>query len=92
VADKLLLQKVEPLENFSLRLFYSNGITGEINVKKILIDAEQGELLNEDKFKSVSIDDKTNDILWGNGFKLCKNASYKIIELKNLASAFKLDL
>jgi len=92
VTDKLLLQKVEPLENFSLRLFYSNGVSGKINVKNILTDAGQNDLLRGNNFYSVSIDEKTNDIIWGNGFTLCKNASYRIIELNNLTSAFKLDL
>lgn len=92
MADKLLLLKVEPLENYSLRLFYSNRVVGEINVKKILLDAGQKELLERDQFHSVSIDKSSNDILWKNGFTLCKNASYRIIELNNIASAFKLDL
>lgn len=86
------LIEVKPLKDQKIYLKYSNGIDGEYSLKKVMQKKEY-EFLNDEKiFKNVSIDKKTNDVCWGNGVLLCKNAIYKQIELMKLAEKLKLDI
>ena len=86
------LVEVKPLNDHKIYLRYSNGLEGEYSLKKVMIKDEYKFLSNDDIFNNVEVDEKTNDIGWGNGITLCKNAIYKQLELIQLAEKLKLDL
>lgn len=86
------LVKVKPLKDHKIYLKYSNGFEGEYSLKKVM-QKEEYEFLNDEKiFAEVKVDEKTNDVTWGNGVLLCRNAIYKQLELMKLAEKLKLDI
>ena len=86
------LVEVKPVDGLLIYLKYSNGVEGEFSLERTAAKKEY-EILKEDSFfKKVYIDSKTNDVTWGEGLSLCKNAIYKQLELKSLMKSLKLDL
>jgi len=85
------LIKVEPKENFNLYVKYSDGVSGEIPCVDMLKKDEYSGIREWDSFKEVRIDSETNDITWQNNVSICKNAVYKIIQLKNMLKNFDID-
>lgn len=83
---------VKPLDDHKIYLKYSNGIKGEYSLKKVMLKDEYKFLSDNKLFSNVEIDPKTNDVGWGNGVTLCKNAIYKQLELMQLAQKLKLDI
>ena len=73
-------------------LKYSDGIEGEFSLEKTVAKQEFKALKDNSCFKKVFIDPETNDVSWGEGLLLCKNAIYKQLELKLLMKSLKLDL
>ena len=86
------LIKVTPKENFVLYLKYSNGTEGEISCADLLKKDEYRNIRNWQDFKQVKIDKNTNDISWPNGVSMCKNAMYRMLELKNLMKSMNIEL
>ena len=86
------LIKVKPLKDHKIYLKYSNGLEGEYSLKKVMTKSEYEFLNNDEIFAKVEVDKETNDVGWGNGITLCKNAIYKQLELMQLAEKLKLDL
>ena len=86
------LIKVKPLKDHKIYLKYSNGLEGEYSLKKVMLKEEYKFLSDDEIFDKVEVDKKTNDVGWGNGVTLCKNAIYKQLELMQLAEKLKLDL
>lgn len=86
------LIEVKPLKEQKIYLKYSNGLEGIYSLAKVM-QKEEYKFLNDEKFfKKVSVDKKTNDVTWGNGVLLCKNAIYKQLELMQLAEKLKLNI
>lgn len=83
---EVVLLEVNPNQDFTLGLKYDDGMEGILEIKKIFEDEKYPELKNWEYFRTVTIDKKTNDIVWDNGAELCKDASYKILSLKSFMS------
>jgi len=86
------LIEVKALKDQKIYLKYSNGLEGIYSLAKVM-QKEEYKFLNDEKvFKKVTVDKKTNDVTWGNGVLLCKNAIYKQLELMQLAEKLKLNI
>lgn len=86
------LVEVKPLKDQKIYLKYSNGLEGIYSLAKVM-QKEEYKFLNDEKiFKKITVDKKTNDVTWGNGVLLCKNAIYKQLELMQLAEKLKLNI
>lgn len=83
---------VKPISESKLFIEYNDGMSGELNISKLLKKDEYTSLKNIEFFSQVYIDEKTKDICWNNGLVLCKNAIYKQLELKSLMSRLKIKL
>lgn len=86
------LIEVKPLKDQKIYLKYSNGLEGSYSLKKVMLKDEYKFLNDENIFKKVTVDKATNDVTWGNGILLCKNAIYKQLELMQLAEKLKLNI
>ena len=82
------LIEVKALKDQKIYLKYSNGLEGIYSLAKVM-QKEEYKFLNDEK---VTVDKKTNDVTWGNGVLLCKNAIYKQLELMQLAEKLKLNI
>lgn len=85
------LLSIKPNKDFTLDLLYDDSISGKLEIHKILEDEQFSELDKWEYFKTVTIDDRTNDIVWDNGATLCKNASYRILSLKSFMGRLGFD-
>ncbi len=74
--------KVIPFDNFKLYIEFSDGLNGEINFNKMLKRKEYEQLNDLNEFKKVFVDQKTKDITWQCGVKMCKIATRNMLELK----------
>ncbi len=83
---------VKALPDFKIYLVYSNGIEGEINLAHLKKDPNYQNLFKDDNFEKVFIDVKTKEIKWESGESICKNASYRQLELKNLMNKLHIDI
>lgn len=86
------LIEVKPLPNCKVFLKYSNGVQGEYDLSNA-INHDDCKLLRSEKiFEKVYIDEKTNDLCWPGGVRLCKDAIYRQLELKSLMRNLHIDL
>lgn len=81
-----------PIENFCLQLEYSDGLKGEYSCARLINKEESACLANPELFRLVTIDKKSNDLIWPNGFSLCGKALYKQLQLINLMNSFHIDI
>lgn len=84
--------EVKTIGKLKIFVKYSDGLDGEISLSKHQADPGYKQLLDDNYFKTVKINNKSHDICWDNGITLCKNAVYKQLELKQLAKKLKLNL
>lgn len=82
---------VNALKDFTLELEYDDGLKGILSLSRIKDDPNNQRLLDWKFFESVQIDNSTNDIIWDDGLSLCKNASYRILKLNNIAESLGAD-
>lgn len=85
------LIEVKPLNDFKILLKYSNGVSGEYDLSKVIQRNDFKILRSEKIFNQVFIDEKTNDVCWPCGVSLCKNAIYRQIELKSIVNKLHID-
>ncbi len=85
------LVEVKALDDFSIYLKYSDGLEGEYSLSKVIQQKDFASIRDKHIFNKVSIDKKTNDVVWQEGVSLCKNALYKTLQLKNLMKSFCID-
>lgn len=83
---------VKPISENKLFVEYNDGMSGELDISKLLKKDEYSSLQNNEFFEKVYIDEKTKDICWDKNIVLCKNAIYKQLELKSLMKRLKIKL
>ncbi len=76
------ITKVLPLEDKKIFVKYSDGLEGEISLKKLLKRKEYESLKNKDITDSLRIDEETGDVILFEEIKLCKVAMHEILRLK----------
>lgn len=86
------LISVSPLGKDKIYLKYDDELEGEYSLIKLMTKFEYEALLDESMFNSVSVCPTTNDVTWGNGSSICKNALHKQLELLQMARDIGLDL
>ena len=86
------LLEVKPLEKYNLFCRYSDSTEGKISISNLLSKNDFYKLKDIAFFQKVGIDPFTNDISWGEGISLCRNAVYKLITLINLMKKMSIDI
>jgi len=69
---------VSPGVDFKLRVRFSDGYTGELDVNPFLIGGISEKLRDPDIFKTVRVDE-FGGISWANGFDFCPNFLYEYL-------------
>ena len=67
---------VEPLENYTVRLKFADGIEGTVDLSELVGKGVFSAWENIDFFKSVFIDKETHTIAWDGGIDLCPDNLY----------------
>jgi hypothetical protein len=83
---------VKCISNNEIFVKYNDGLEGIINLSFLFKNFLYEELKNSEVFKTVYIDEKTNDICWDKNISICKDMLYNHLKLLNLANNLKLDL
>lgn len=83
---------VKAINENQLYIEYSDGLKGTLDLTKVKSRTEHQIPNSFAGFAKVKIDESTGDFVWENGANICKNASYRILELKRLAKSIKLDI
>lgn len=86
------IKEVKALDNRKIYLEYTDGLNGELDLTKVSKKSEHNIPLSPEEFNQVKIDPVSGDVCWKNGASICKDASYKILDLMRLAKSLKLDL
>ncbi|GJQ63962.1 MAG: hypothetical protein SCALA702_30150 [Melioribacteraceae bacterium] len=69
---------------------YNDGITGELDLKKLANKPQYSKLNDQEYLESFTVDSKSGDIVWEGMEPLCKNALYRQFELKNMMKRLKI--
>ena len=82
---------VEPRQDNSLFIKYSDDTEGEFDCRKLLSNEQFTDLSDWKKFQRVYIHPETFDICWSDDLTICKDAVYRILSLRNLAESFRIN-
>jgi len=84
--------EVKSLSEGVIHIIYDDGVSGDIDVQGVLGNIAYDNLRINGLFDSVFIDSLSGDICWKEGYSICKNGTYKKLELINLLKRLKIDL
>ena len=68
---------VKPLPNYRVRVHFSDGVEGEVDLSDMLGKGVFAIWNDPEKFAQVSIDPQTHTLTWPGGIDLCPDALYK---------------
>ena len=86
------LIEISPKKNMHVFLKYSDGTEGEINLLHLKENNEYKILSDNTEFQKVGIDPNSNDLMWECGISICRDASYKLLKLRNQMKNLRIDL
>jgi len=81
------LIKVKPLNDYKLRLKYSDGVSGELDLSYLVGKGVFSVWKDYQIFKKVRIG-KNGELLWNKGLDLCSDALYLKLTGKNPEEIF----
>jgi hypothetical protein len=70
MAAMVAVTRVEPLEEYRLRLWFDDGSERVVDLSDILWGPMAEPLRDPDYFRRVRVDDELRTIVWPNGFDL----------------------
>lgn len=68
---------VEPLAGYRLRLSFSDGVTGEVDLSDIVGEGVFQALRDPAEFAKVQVDPETHTVAWPGGIDLCPDSLYE---------------
>jgi hypothetical protein len=81
----LRVEEVVPLENYTLRLKFNNGITKDVDLEPELFGEVFLPLRDLDRFRQVYVNPETNTIEWPNGADFAPEFLFEIGNLVETA-------
>ena len=71
------IKSVEPLKDFSVRLFFTDGTKREVDLEPFLRGKVFESLRNNpEKFRAVRVDERSGTIVWENGADIDPDVLY----------------
>jgi hypothetical protein len=80
---------VEPLPEFRVRIKFSDGVEGVVDLSNLAGKGIFSKWLDESYFKSVFIDPESHTIAWPGGIDLCPDALYAEITQRDFSSILR---
>jgi hypothetical protein len=74
--------EAHPLEDKKIFIKYSDGLEGELSLKKLLAREEYKRFKNKDLKTALRIDEESGDVIVFDTIKLCKVAMHEMLRLK----------
>ncbi|MCX6345039.1 MAG: DUF2442 domain-containing protein [Armatimonadetes bacterium] len=68
---------VEPIENCRLRISFTDGLVGEVDLSEMVGKGVFEVLANPDEFAKVYVDEETHTVAWPGGIDLCPDSLYQ---------------
>lgn len=68
---------VEPLENSRLRISFTDGLTGEVDLSDIVGEGVFSALVDPVEFAKVFLDPRTHTVAWPGDIDLCPDSLYQ---------------
>lgn len=81
--------RVEPLGEYRLRLIFTDGFTGEVDLRSRIADRGGvfAALEDTDLFGRIQVDREAGTIAWPNGVDLCPDVVYSLVTGKPIPGA-----
>lgn len=82
----LKVTKVIPRKELKIHVTFSDGVSGEIDIKPFIKGGISDELKDKEFFKTVKLD-QFSGITWDNGFDFCPKVLMQLVQddLKKIA-------
>ena len=68
---------MEPLENSRLRLTFSDGLVGEVDLSDLVGEGVLEALADPAEFAKVFVDAESHTVAWPGGIDLCPDSLYE---------------
>ena len=78
----LRILEVRPLEDKKIFIKYSDGLKGEISLKKLLAREEYKRFKDKNFKECLRIDEESGDVIVFDTIKLCKVAMHEMLRLR----------
>lgn len=82
----------KPLESQKVFLEYNDGLKGELDLSKTIVNNSYDSLKDSEEFKKVFHGKETNELCWPSGVRLCLNALHDKLSLILLMNRLKIDI
>ncbi len=83
--------KVEPLPEFRVRIEFSDGVEGVVDLSNLAGKGIFSKWLDENYFKSVFVDPESHTIAWPGGIDLCPDGLYAEVAQRDFSSILQED-
>jgi hypothetical protein len=77
---------VEPIEKFCLRISFTDGLVGEVDLSEMVGKGVFECLANPDEFAKVYVDEETHTVAWPGGIDLCPDSLHQDVLSKQKAA------